>query len=126
MKRAAIASVIILALFAVSIWSIAKIDRITNEICCLLDYAEAAADEGRFSDALELSRTALNVWLGAESYTHIFIRHPEIDGTSDAFYELLSVISEADSDSLAPAFEKLRYHLSSIDSMEHLSLGSIM
>ena len=57
-----------------------------------LELSRQAAEEGDASRALEELDPALERWLKADSYTHIFIRHSEIDSTADAFYELREVL----------------------------------
>ena len=62
---------------------------------------------------------------GLEGYTHIFIRHSEIDSTTDAFFELMSDVRSGDAESAAGSYEKLLAHLSSLYTMERVTLGSI-
>ena len=126
MKREAVAAALFLVLILLSVWNLRKTDRLTGEMTRLLEVSEASAKSGELDDALHYAEKALAVWLSAEGHTHIFIRHSEIDGTSDAFYELLSAIEEGDIDSLSPAYGKLLYHIDSISGMEHVSIGSIL
>ena len=126
MKREAVAAVLFSALILLSFWNLRKIDKLTNEMTRLLEASEASAQSGELDDALGYAEKALEVWLSAEGHTHIFIRHSEIDGTSDAFYELLSAIKDSDGDALSPAYGKLLYHIDSISGMEHVSIGSIL
>lgn len=128
MKREAVAAALFLALILLSFWNLRKIDRLTNEMTRLLEASQASAESGELDDALGYAEKALAVWLSAEGHTHIFIRHSEIDGTSDAFYELLSAIKDSDGDGsvLSPAYGKLLYHIDSISGMEHVSIGSIL
>ena len=86
----------------------------------------AGADIGDFDSAkIELDK-GLRHWLNADGYTHIFLRHPEIDSTTDAFYELQELLLDGGGDGCAAAYDKLRYHLESIRSMEHISIGSVL
>ena len=124
MKREAVAAALFSALILFSFWNLRKIDKLTNEMTRLLEVSEASAESGELDNALGYAEKALEVWLSAEGHTHIFIRHSEIDGTSDAFYELLSAIK--DGDALSPAYGKLLYHIDSISGMEHVSIGSIL
>ena len=126
MKRETVAAALFLALILLSFWNLRKIDKLTNEMTRLLEASEASARSGELDDALGYAERALEVWLSAEGHTHIFIRHSEIDGTSDAFYELLSAIKDSDGDALSPAYGKLLYHIDSISGMEHVSIGSIL
>ena len=126
MKREAVAAALFSALILLSLWNLRRIDKLTGEMTRLLEASEASAESGELDNALGYAEKALEVWLSAEGHTHIFIRHSEIDGTSDAFYELLSAIKDSDGDALSPAYGKLLYHIDSISGMEHVSIGSIL
>ena len=80
---------------------------------------------GRFDLAEEVLSKAADEWLGTDGYTHIFIRHSEIDSTTDAFFELMSDVRSGDAESAAGSYEKLLAHLSSLYTMERVTLGSI-
>ena len=126
MKRETVAAALFLVLILLSLWNLRRVDKLTSEMTRLLEASEASARSGELDDALSNAEKALEVWLSAEGHTHIFIRHSEIDGTSDAFYELLSAIKDSDGDALSPAYGKLLYHIDSISGMEHVSIGSIL
>ena len=127
MKREIWAAMLLAILFAGSLWNIRAIDRLTDKIGQYLDRSEQAIASGDTASAEKELQTALDIWLKSDSYTHIFIRHPEIDGTADAFYEALQALMEGeDEKEISAQYDKLRYHLESISRMEHLSFGSIM
>ena len=125
MKRELAAGTLLVLLIAGAWWNIRAVDRLTGEIRAGLDTAQAAEARGQPEEAREALDKALKRWLEADRYTHIFIRHAEIDATADAFYELQSQLLSGEGDSSA-AYDKLRYHLESIRQMEHPSLGSIL
>ena len=125
MKRELAAGALLLLLMAGAWWNIRAVDRLTGELLAGLDASQAAEEQGDHLAAQAALDKALNRWLEADSYTHIFIRHAEIDSTADAFYELQAQLLAGEGDSSA-AFDKLRYHLDSIQRMEHPSLGSIL
>ena len=81
--------------------------------------------EGDTEKAKELIGSACSDWLSLDGYTHIFLKHTEIDSTTDAFFELLSDISEGNTDAAAGSLRKLRAHLDSLISAERISLGSV-
>ena len=126
MKREWIAAGLLLLLLAAALGNIAYLDRLMGRIEGELYEAQEMADAGSFSDAEDATERALEHWLDANAYTHIFIRHPEIDATSDAFYELKELLAEENAEGYPSAFEKLLYHLNSIDEMEHIRLGSVL
>ena len=125
MKRELAAGALLLLLMAGAWWNIRAVDTLTGDILAGLDISQAAEEQGDHLTAQAALAKALNRWLEADSYTHIFIRHAEIDATADAFYELQSQLLSGEGDSSA-AYNKLRYHLDSIQRMEHPSLGSIL
>ena len=125
MNRELAAGGLLLLLIAGAWWNIHAVDALTGDIMAGLDASQAAEEQGNHLGAQAALDTALNRWLEADGYTHIFIRHSEIDSTADAFYELQSQLLSGEGDSSA-AYDKLRYHLDSIQRMEHPSFGSIL
>lgn len=125
MKRELAAGALLLLLMAGAWWNIHAVDTLTGEIMGDLDASQTAGEQGDHLAAQAALDKALNRWLEADSYTHIFIRHAEIDSTADAFYELQAQLLAGEGDSSA-AYDKLRYHLDSIHRMEHPSLGSVL
>ena len=125
MTRELAAGALLLLLIAGAWWNIRAVDSLTGDILAGLDASQAAEEQGDHPGAQAALDAALNRWLEADSYTHIFIRHAEIDSTADAFYELQSQLLSGEGDSSA-AYDKLRYHLDSIQRMEHPSFGRIL
>lgn len=126
MKKEVIAGAVLTLLIALSAWNIYSIDALTDNIGDSLRMSQALSDIGDFDSAkIELDK-GLRLWLNADGYTHIFLRHPEIDSTTDAFYELQELLLDGGGDGCAAAYDKLRYHLESIRSMEHISIGSVL
>ena len=126
MKREWIAGALLLLLFLAALVNIACLDRLIGGIEAEVGRAQALAESGDFDAAEETLDTAIETWIAANSYTHIFIRHPEIDSTSDACYELKELLAEENAEGFPSAFHKLNYHLHSIDEMEHIRLGSVL
>ena len=125
MKKEIIALLLLVLLFAASLFNIWYFDRLCMDIAGEVKASAVALERGEPEAAQEHLNSALHTWLDADSYTHIFIRHPEIDSTADAFYELGQALEE-NSESCRAAYDKLLYHLESIRTMEHLRFGSIM
>ncbi len=126
MKKECFAAALLLLLFAAALINIACLDRLIGRIEADVERAEALAEAGDFSAAEAALDTAIEHWIAANAYTHIFIRHPEIDSTSDAFFELKELLAEENAEGFPSAFDKLAYHLNSIDEMEHIRLGSVL
>ena len=125
MKREIGALLLLAALFGVSLWSIRRTDRLTDEVETHLELSEKAlrADDRETAEA-ELE-AALRVWQADKRYAHVFLRHAEIDSISDAFFALQQGLRGGDGAELGAAYDLLRYHLECVDSMEHISPGSV-
>ncbi len=125
MKRELGALLLLAALFGVSLWSIRRTDRLTDEVETHLELSEKAlrADDRETAEA-ELE-AALRVWQADKRYAHVFLRHAEIDSISDAFFALQQGLRGGDGAELGAAYDLLRYHLECVDSMEHISPGSV-
>ena len=126
MKRELAAGLLLLTLVGGAIYNIIYVTRLVADICACLESSERAISDGETEKAVQDADKALEKWLGAKRYTHIFVRHSEIDATSDAFYELLQDLSAGEYEGIDRAYARLNYHLSSIATMEQISLGSIM
>ena len=126
MKREYGAITVLIALVLLSFWNIRKIETLTADVGIALSKAQSAAEQLDFKAARKHLDEGMERWLDAEEYTHIFIRHAEIDTTTDAFYELKEILCQEELSSCPAAFEKLRYHLESISTMEKPSLGSVL
>lgn len=124
MKKMYAGLLILAILLFAAIYNVHYLDRKMGQLLQYVDTAGELAGRGDFDSAQVLLREAINYWDGMDSYTHVFIRHSEIDSAFDAFYDCLGCLESADDGSRA-ALEKLRSHLSGIVGMEHLSLGSI-
>ena len=125
MKREICAALLLAVLLAASVWNIHRSDALIGEIRQHLELSEKAllaADQAYAQEQLE---AALRIWLSARSYTQVFLRHPELDDTSDVFYETLQELESGEIRALPAAYERLRYHLDCIRDMEHISPGSV-
>ena len=90
MKRE-IAAGLVLLLLAIGSWfNLNYLREFTGVLEEQLALSRAYCNAGRFDLAEEVLSEAADEWLGADGYTHIFIRHSEIDSTTDAFFELMS------------------------------------
>lgn len=69
--------------------------------------------------------TAIEHWLNLDGYTHIFIRHSEINSTTDAFYGFRSDVGSGDADAANGSYGLLKETLLSLMTMEQISLGSV-
>ena len=125
MKREMAAILLLLLLVMIAGWNIRHADFLTEQIGLNLNRAERAVER----DDLELARTAagnaLTLWREARAYAGVFLRHPDVDNVTDAFYDLQELLLREDRQALSAGFGRLRYHLETLDWMAHLSLGTL-
>lgn len=125
MKKEIFAAALLAALFLGALLNIRYMEGFIGGLGGMIDESRAYCEAGDLAGAEELLRSAIDEWNAADSYTHIFIRHSEIDSASDAFYELLSYVASGDADGASGAYEKLSAHLSSLYTMERVTPGSV-
>lgn len=125
MKREIGAAVLLTALVLTALWNVRRADFLTDQIACNLDRSERAADRGDMETALTALDNAIALWDDEKVYTGVFLRHPDVDSVSDAFFELRELLLRKDAEAAPAALSRLRYHLDTIDFMEHLSVGTI-
>ena len=125
MKKEIGALLLLAALAAGSAWSIRKTDMLTADVKTHLELSEKALLSGDRDYAAEQLEAALRIWLSARGYTEVFLRHTELDSTSEVFYETMQDLRAGETRGLSAAYERLRDHLDCIAAMEHVSLGSL-
>ena len=125
MKREICAILLLAVLIALSAWNIRAADRLIGEIQEHLDLSEKAVLSGDPLYAEQQLEAALHIWLAARGYTQIFLRHPELDDTTDVFYETLQSLREGEIRALSAAYDRLRYHLDCVREMERPGPGSV-
>ena len=85
MKKAVAAAILLALLFGAAAWNIAHIDSLTGSLTASADKALAYCRAEDYDAAEDALREAIERWYGAENYTHIMIRHAEVDSATDAF-----------------------------------------
>ena len=125
MKREIIAVILLILLFVGALINIRANDRIVCDLESEVRQAYKSAQSGDTEKAKSLLSAAEEHWLALDGYTHIFIRHSEIDSLTDAFFDFHSSLNEKPAE-IEGAYNRLMAHLESIRTMEHLRLGSIL
>lgn len=125
MKTEILAAAILGALVALSIWNLSYVKDLTDELTQTVDAAYSMAEQGDWERAEKLAEAAAQKWSGADDYTHIFIRHSEVDLTSDAFGDYIAEIYRGDIDGVTGTYRKLLEHLKTIYEMERITIRSV-
>ena len=124
MKRELAAAALLLLLAAGAFWNLRTADRLTDLVEYSLDRAERAARQADYEGALAALEEGRALWNSRERYTQVFFRHPDLDALQDAFAGLEQLFRQGD-EAWPAALALLRYHLRSLDRMEHPSLGTV-
>ena len=125
MKKELFALTLLGALIAVSLLNIGGIVKLTDELTRTVKLSSAAARSENWDSAEKQAEKAIASWKANDSYTHIVLRHSEIDALSDALYDFLYDIMDKNMGAAEASSQKVIYHLESISRMERLRLGSI-
>ncbi len=125
MKKAAAAGALLALLFLAAGWNIRYVDALTGEMLARVEQSRSFCREQNLSAARAALGDAMSYWQDRETYTHIFIRHAELDGVSDAFYDVLAELESGEADAAEAAYGRLEAHLRCIDDTEQVTLGSV-
>ena len=125
MKRTIPALALLGLLLAFSLWNLHCIDALTEKLCACVSLSVRCVEEGDAEAACAAVDAALQLWQEAESYTHIFLRHSEVDGAADALYALAGAVYAMDAEESRALCGQAVYHLRSLQGMEHPSMGSV-
>lgn len=125
MKKEYFALTVLVILIIGSIINILHLRNIVNTMSTHLQAAKDAYLIENYSYAENELMLAQSILLNNDAYTHVFIRHSEIDTATDTFYNALSELSQKDA-SVIYTIESIQYHISSILSMEIPSIKSVL
>lgn len=124
MKREIIAATLLLTILGLCIFNVLYMGRKTAVLTDEIEKAQALFLDGDRAGAAAHVESSLQGWLGWESYSHIMLRHSEIDSLTDAYYLLLDKVQ---SGTVVPeaAFGALTEKLRDIAVKEGISVGAL-
>lgn len=125
MVKEVLAALLLIALLIAAIFNIGIVNNLTDEITKTVEQAVAAAESGNWNGAIESAEKAVSLWKSKDSYTHIVLRHSQIDTVSGALYDFLLEAYDQNAERLSAAAEAAMYHLDSVAQMERVRFGSV-
>lgn len=125
MKKEIISALLLLLMFSGVLVNIRINERIVSSLINEVDMSYENLKNGNEDKAMQQLDTAIEHWLNLDGYTHIFIRHSEINSTTDAFYGFRSDVGSGDADAASGSYGLLKETLLSLMTMEQISLGSV-
>ncbi len=114
-----LAVILILSLINISVMG-TRMETLTADI----DQAQVYAKSGQVEQAASRVESSLNTWESWAGYTHIMLRHSEIEMITDAYYELLTELQEGSEP--APArYSWLKSLLADMTAKESITVQSV-
>ena len=125
MIKEVMAALLLIALLVAAVLNISGVSKLTDDITKTVETAVSAAKRGNWDDAIESAEKAVSLWKNNDNYTHIVLRHSQIDTVSEALYDFLLEAYDKNAERLSAAAEAAMYHLDSVAQMERVRLGSV-
>ncbi|MGM9521272.1 MAG: DUF4363 family protein [Oscillospiraceae bacterium] len=125
MKKEIFAAALLAVILALSLINTHYLSSITTEISGLVEKACAEAESDNWDMSEKYAMRAMDIWHGSDGYTHIVLRHSDIDSMTDDFYELMDHIYEQELGGVKSSSGLVIAHLESMRDMERIRLGSI-
>ncbi len=125
MIREIIAFSLLVALLALSLVNVTYIENKTELLAGEINEAHELYQKGDNEEAAARVEKSLNDWLSWESYSHIMLRHSEIDVITGAYYELLEQL-EGEEKVTDASFDALIETLNDIVKKERVTFGSLL
>jgi hypothetical protein len=125
MKKEMIIGCFLIVLLAASLINIYFLNRLTDNIVQLIEESEKNAEQGDWEKAEKKAEEAATLWSDSDTYTHLVLRHPEVESATDAVYEFMAQIYAKENGTAKGAAQAAISRMKSISSIEQIKFGSI-
>lgn len=125
MKKEIFAGALLAAILAAVVINASCIQSVTDSVAQTALTAGENARKGEWQEAEKAAREAIGIWERSGAYTHIVLRHSDIDTAAHDLYALLQEIMEENEEGAAASAEAAAEDLYSVAKMESIRLGSI-
>jgi hypothetical protein len=125
MKKEIIIGCFLLILLSASFINIHFLNKLTDNVTHLIEESEKSAEQNDWIKAEKKAEEAVNLWSDSDGYTHLVLRHPEVESVTDAIYGYTEQIYAREEGSAKGAAQAAISRLKSISSIEQIKLGSI-
>jgi hypothetical protein len=112
-------------MLAAAIVNIHFLTKLTERVTGLIDEAEKSASEENWDKAVGKAEEAIGLWDGSDTYTHLVLRHSELESATDALYGFLEQVYAKEEGNAKGAAEAAKAHMKSISSIEQIKPGSV-
>ncbi|NLT12812.1 MAG: DUF4363 family protein [Clostridiales bacterium] len=125
MKKEIIIGCLLVIMLAAAFVNIHYLNKLTDDITHLIEESGAYAEKSDWVQAEQKAEEAAKRWSDSESYTHLVLRHSELESTTDAIYGYMERIYAREKESAKGAAQAAISRLKSISSIEKIKPGSI-
>lgn len=125
MKKELFAGLVLLVMLAALLLNINQMNSLSDKIIESVQKTSQNAADDDWESAAQNAEKALADWLEKDAYTHIVLRHAEIDSITDSLYDLLEAIYNEEDGSVKSISRKTITNLQSVSDIERIRLGSI-
>lgn len=126
MKKEGLAITIILFVILGSVLNLRYLKSLIHELDAQTNEAVSEAEAENWTISEALASDVMMQWMKMDKYTHVFIRHGEIDAVTDAFCSLLGAIKSRETSDIFMAQLTLHSRLNELVEMERVTPGSIL
>ena len=126
MKKEFVALAVVLAILTFSILNASYVRGCAADFSADIQNAQRLYESGDAQKSAASVADSLGDWLEWHKYAHIMLRHSEVDGVTEAYYDLLAELQSSDGETAPAAFGKVEQKLRNIADMEQMSIGSIL
>lgn len=126
MKKEGLAITIILFVILGSVLNLRYLKSLIHELDAQTNEAVSEAEAENWTTSEALASDVMMQWMKMDKYTHVFIRHGEIDAVTDAFCSLLGAIKSRETSDIFMAQLTLHSRLNELVEMERVTPGSIL
>ncbi len=99
--------------------------KLTEHVTEKITITETYARQEDWVRAERSAEEATALWTGSDTYTHLVLRHTEIDAATDLLYALLEQVYVREAGAVKAAAQAASARMTSISSIEQIRLGSI-
>jgi hypothetical protein len=125
MKKEILVACFLVLMLAAAVINIHYMTKLTDSVTDLIEESEKYAKDEDWSNAEKKAEEAADLWTNSDTYTHLILRHPEIESATDAIYNFLAQIYAKESGAAEGAEKAAVARLKSISSIEQIKFGSI-
>lgn len=126
MKKGWFAGGLLILLVGLSLWHVAAMGKLTEELWDTLAQAEEQAEQGNWEEAARLTEQANQCWKDRDFYLHVTLQHKVMDEVRVGFAEVEEFLQNRESGEYSAANARLMNQLALLGEAEKLTLENLL